>query len=106
MTGELDHISEAIGQLRALASHVVREQELARARDEKIFTKLEDIRRDQALTIQQSSNFHTRLSAAETEIEDYKKVRQWGAAIWTGSMALAAAIGYAVQLFQTWVKKA
>jgi chromosome segregation ATPase len=109
---DLNEISEAIGGLRARVESLANEQEHARGRHEKIFEKLEDLKQGQQVALRQHTFFADaqavvakRLDAAELHIEDYKKLRSWGAAIWTGTAAVAGVIGWlASSLGDLWRK--
>jgi hypothetical protein len=109
---DLAQIYEAIGGLRAHVETLAIEHKVSRDRDDKIFEKLDDLKTGQHLALRQNQvfedaqkNIHRRLADVEIHVEDYKKLRSWGAAIWTGTAAVAGVIGWlASSLGDLWRK--
>ena len=91
---DLATIAEAIGGLKVQVENLANEQHRARDRDGQLFQRLEDIR----VVLEVNKAIPERLKDVETIARDYQNMKKVGGIIYAVSIAIAAGIGYIVQV--------
>lgn len=89
---DLNAVFEAIGGLKSSVDSILQEQTQARHRDEKVFSKLEDLGTKSVLVVEKHEHLTERVAKMEPHVESYKNVRQRAIALWAASVFAAGVL--------------